>query len=158
MAREFRSLVNRKKTFKVDWESQVTAQSFLTPIDGLPMVKTGDDLCAMISKSLSEAQIDLASGDTVAVTVSLIIGEQAVKGSAAKMMKELGKDVSLLGIARHYCGLIDGLVITAVDAGSAAKIENMGISVRLPQTLMSDVQSKIDVSKFCLNFASEFTR
>ena len=92
------------------------------------------------------------------VAVSPIIGGQAVKGPAAKMMKELGKDVSVLGIAQHYRGLIDGLVIDAVDAGSAAEIEDMGISVHVTQTIMSDVQSKIDLSKFCLDFASELTR
>ena len=72
MVLAFGSLVNRKKTFKVEWESQVTDQIVLTPIDGLPMVKTADDLCAMISKGLSEAQIDLASGDIVVVAQKII--------------------------------------------------------------------------------------
>jgi coenzyme F420-0:L-glutamate ligase/coenzyme F420-1:gamma-L-glutamate ligase len=36
------------------------------------MVKTSDDLCAIISKDLSEVQIDLASGDIVVVAQKII--------------------------------------------------------------------------------------
>ena len=92
------------------------------------------------------------------VAVSPIIGGQAVKGPAAKMMKELGKDVSVMGIAQHYHGLTDGLVIDNADAQLASQIEAMGISVRVTQTLMSDVKTKINLSKLCLDFANELSK
>ena len=39
----------------------------------------------------------------------------AIKGPAAKIMAELGAPASAVGIARHYAGLVDGLVIDTVD-------------------------------------------
>ena len=74
------------------------------------------------------------------------------------MMKELGKDVSVMGIAQHYHGLTDGLVIDNADAQLASQIEAMGISVRVTQTLMSDVKTKINLSKLCLDFANELSK
>ena len=50
------------------------------------------------------------------VAVSPIIGGKAIKGPAAKIMQELGNDVSVLSIAAHYQDLIDGLVIDIQDA------------------------------------------
>jgi len=50
------------------------------------------------------------------VAVTPIIGGKAIKGPAAKMMNELGLDVSAAAIARHYAGLIDGFIIDQTDA------------------------------------------
>lgn len=49
------------------------------------------------------------------VAVSPIIGGAAVKGPTAKLMRELGQEVSNASIAAHYHGLIDGLVIHSGD-------------------------------------------
>jgi LPPG:FO 2-phospho-L-lactate transferase len=49
------------------------------------------------------------------VAVTPIIGGKAIKGPAAKMMTELGLDVSGAAVARHYAGLIDGFVIDQAD-------------------------------------------
>ncbi len=49
------------------------------------------------------------------VAVSPIIGGQAVKGPAAKLMAELSMEVSPAGVARYYGSLIDGLVVDTVD-------------------------------------------
>ncbi len=50
------------------------------------------------------------------VAVTPIIGGKAIKGPAAKMMTELGLEVSGAAVARHYADLIDGFVIDQVDA------------------------------------------
>jgi LPPG:FO 2-phospho-L-lactate transferase len=50
------------------------------------------------------------------VGVTPIIGGKAIKGPAAKMMTELGLEVSGAAVARHYADLIDGFVIDQVDA------------------------------------------
>jgi len=50
------------------------------------------------------------------IAVTPIIGGKAIKGPAAKMMTELGLDVSGAAVARHYAGLIDGFVIDQADA------------------------------------------
>ena len=45
------------------------------------------------------------------VAVTPIIGGKAIKGPAAKMMTELGLEVSAAAVARRYLGLIDGFVL-----------------------------------------------
>jgi LPPG:FO 2-phospho-L-lactate transferase len=50
------------------------------------------------------------------VAVTPIIGGKAIKGPAAKMMTELGLEVSGAAVARHYADLIDGFVIDQADA------------------------------------------
>jgi len=67
----------------------------------------------------------LAGCTAPVIAVSPLIGGQAVKGPTAKLMRELGKEVGVGGIARCYAGLIDALLIDAGDrpAGPAQEIE-----------------------------------
>jgi LPPG:FO 2-phospho-L-lactate transferase len=53
--------------------------------------------------------------DAPVVAVTPIIGGKAIKGPAAKMMLELGLDVSGAAVARRYAGIIDGFVIDETD-------------------------------------------
>jgi LPPG:FO 2-phospho-L-lactate transferase len=53
--------------------------------------------------------------DAPVVAVTPIIGGKAIKGPAAKMMLELGLDVSGAAVARRYAGIIDGFVIDQAD-------------------------------------------
>lgn len=83
------------------------------------------------------------------VAVSPLIGGQAVKGPTAKLMAELGLAVSNATIARHYDGLIDGLLIDAGDAADA-----IGIAVHACPTLMRDMDDKRRVADQALAFAA----
>jgi LPPG:FO 2-phospho-L-lactate transferase len=49
------------------------------------------------------------------IAVTPIIGGKAIKGPAAKMMAELGLEVSGAAVARHYADIIDGFVIDRSD-------------------------------------------
>lgn len=49
------------------------------------------------------------------VAVTPIIGGKAIKGPAAKMMTELGLDVSGAAVAGRYTGLINGFVVDQAD-------------------------------------------
>jgi LPPG:FO 2-phospho-L-lactate transferase len=49
------------------------------------------------------------------VAVTPIIGGKAIKGPAAKMMTELGLEVSGEAVARRYADIIDGFVIDHAD-------------------------------------------
>ena len=51
------------------------------------------------------------------IAVSPIIGGDAVKGPAAKIMNELAIAPSWTSIARHYAGLAHGLLIDISDQG-----------------------------------------
>jgi LPPG:FO 2-phospho-L-lactate transferase len=72
------------------------------------------------------------------VAVSPIVGGEAVKGPAAEMLRSLGHEVSALGIARLYRGLIDTLVIDFADAKLAPYIENLGIQTLVLDSMMRD--------------------
>ena len=100
----------------------------------------------------------LIAADAPIVAVSPIVGGQALKGPAAKMMAELGIDVSVLGIARHYHELLDGLIIDQIDANLAPKIEAMGLKVHVTETIMSDLKSRIDLASATLAFTNELAQ
>ena len=90
------------------------------------------------------------------VAVSPIIGGAAVKGPAAKMMRELGFDVSSKSIAAHYRGLVDALVIDLTDAALKPAIEAMGIQVRVAQTLMRSPEDRRALGDVCVEVARAF--
>ena len=92
------------------------------------------------------------------VAVSPIIGGKAVKGPAAKMMAELGAESSALGIARHYLGLIDGLVIDDADRDLADGIEKLGIRVHVTDTIMRDAAGRQRLAAQTLGFAQSLPR
>jgi LPPG:FO 2-phospho-L-lactate transferase len=73
------------------------------------------------------------------LAVSPIIGGQAVKGPAAKMIHEMGLEISPLTIAKHYGGLLDGFV---VDERDAMLSDNFDLPILVTQTLMTDLPSK----------------
>jgi LPPG:FO 2-phospho-L-lactate transferase len=57
----------------------------------------------------------IQQSDAPVVAVTPIIGGKAIKGPAAKMMAELGLDVSGAAVARRYAGIIDGFVMDEAD-------------------------------------------
>ena len=71
------------------------------------------------------------------VAVSPIIGGAAVKGPAAKMMRELGFKPTALEIARHYGHTVDHWVIDRQDATLAGAIERLRKRVVITDTLMT---------------------
>jgi len=89
------------------------------------------------------------------VAVTPIVGGNAIKGPAAKMLAELGHDVSALGVARYYKGLIDGFVLDARDAALAPKIEALGMRVRMADTMMRNDEDKRRLAATTLEFVDE---
>lgn len=78
------------------------------------------------------------------VAVSPIVGGQAIKGPAAKIMPELGVEPSALAVAQHIAGRIrlDGFVLDALDAHLAADVAALGITPLVTDTIMRDAASK----------------
>ena len=89
------------------------------------------------------------------VAVSPIIGGKAVKGPAAKMMAELGYQVSSLTVAKKYRGLIDGMVIDLADADLAGEIEALGMTVKTTRTLMLDPEDSAALAVETMKFAQQ---
>ncbi len=92
------------------------------------------------------------------VAVSPIVGGKAIKGPAAKMMAELGVEVSALGIARHYQRLVDGLVIDEADRAHASAIKALGIAVHVTDTIMRDGDARRRLAEATLGFARTLRR
>ncbi len=92
----------------------------------------------------------LAACRAPVVAVSPVIGGRAVKGPTAKMMAELGLEVSSRTIAERYAGLIDGLVLDAADAG---EISAIALPCLPTATLMSDEADKRRLAQDVLAFA-----
>lgn len=70
------------------------------------------------------------------LAVSPIVGGQAVKGPAAQILKTLGHEVSALGVARLYQGLVDVMVIDAADAALAPAVRDLRLDVLVTDTIM----------------------
>jgi LPPG:FO 2-phospho-L-lactate transferase len=88
------------------------------------------------------------------VAVSPIVGGRALKGPAAQMLATLGHEVSALGVARLYAGLIDGLVIDDVDRELAPAIELAGPRVLVTATVMGGEADRRRLATEVLDFAA----
>jgi len=92
------------------------------------------------------------------VAVTPIVGGQAIKGPAAKMLAELGHDVSALGVARYYKDWVDGFVLDAQDAMLAPEIEALGLKVRVCDTMMRNDDDKRRLAAEVLEFVDELAK
>ena len=99
------------------------------------------------------AALDARQRPRVAVTP--IVGGQAIKGPAAKMLAELGHDVSALGVARYYKEWVDGFVLDAQDAALADDIAALGMRVRVADTMMRNDADKRRLAAEVLDFVDE---
>jgi len=94
------------------------------------------------------------------VAVSPVVGGAAVKGPTAKMLSELGFEVSAATVARHYaeCFRLDGYVLDDADAALAPAIEAAGTAAVVTGTLMTDLDTKIAVARTVLSLADRLAR
>ncbi|CAN5363559.1 2-phospho-L-lactate transferase [soil metagenome] len=95
----------------------------------------------------------LGRSKAVKIGVSPIIGGQALKGPADKMLKTLGHESSALGVAKIYAGLLDGFVIDQVDAELLPQIEALGLPAIALQSIMGDAEDRQRFALEVLDFA-----
>jgi LPPG:FO 2-phospho-L-lactate transferase len=86
------------------------------------------------------------------VAVSPIVGGAAIKGPAAKMMRELGQMVSPLTVADHFVGLLDGFVLDHADGEIAGAVQ---LPTLVTATLMTDLASKTQLAQEILAFGAQ---
>ncbi|MGP0090927.1 MAG: 2-phospho-L-lactate transferase [Xanthobacteraceae bacterium] len=84
------------------------------------------------------------------IVVSPIVGRQAVKGPTAKMMRELGLGVDVVGVADHYRDIIDGYVIDDRDQGDTATLD---LPILVTGTLMQTLADREALARSILDFA-----
>ena len=83
----------------------------------------------------------------VRVAISPIIAGQVVKGPAAKMMTTLGYEVSALGVAKIYDGLVDLFVLDEQDRALAPRVEALGMRVLVTDTMMTSMERKAELAR-----------
>ena len=88
------------------------------------------------------------------VAVTPIVGGQAIKGPAAKMMLELGMDASPVGVAGHYQDLLTGFVLDRQDEALKTTIAfDLGIRTLVADTIMSTDADRTRLAREVLEFA-----
>jgi LPPG:FO 2-phospho-L-lactate transferase len=95
-------------------------------------------------------QAAIRQSDAPVVAVTPIIGGKAIKGPAAKMLAELGLEVSGAAVARRYAGIIDGFVIDETDP-----IPELlpGVTFFSAATLMNSADDRLRLAQAVLHAA-----
>jgi LPPG:FO 2-phospho-L-lactate transferase len=100
----------------------------------------------------------LAEATAPRIAVSPIVGGKALKGPADKMLVTLGHEVSSVGVARLYQGLIDGLVIDEQDRELKNEIESLGVRVLVTQSIMGGPDDRKRLALETLAFGRSLQR
>jgi LPPG:FO 2-phospho-L-lactate transferase len=89
------------------------------------------------------------------VAVAPIVGDQAVKGPTAKMMRELGLKVGAETVAERYADLLDGYVI---DDGDASLLTTLPIPTIAAKAVMVSLADREQLAKMTLALADDISR
>ena len=72
------------------------------------------------------------------VAISPLVGGRALKGPADRLLRELGHDDSVVGVARLYAPFAGTLVVDTVDAQHADAVRAAGLRCVVTDTIMRD--------------------
>jgi LPPG:FO 2-phospho-L-lactate transferase len=86
------------------------------------------------------------------IAVSPLVGNQALKGPAAKMFREMGIEPNPSAVAAHYGHLLKGFVIDHKDQLELEKIQRWRIIGLLSNIVMKDVPDRIRLAEEVLEF------
>jgi LPPG:FO 2-phospho-L-lactate transferase len=76
------------------------------------------------------------------LAISPIVGGQALKGPAARMMKSMGMASSALQVARLYEDFLDIFVLDHADRSLAPAVEALGLRAVVTNTIMTGLRRK----------------
>ena len=85
------------------------------------------------------------------VAISPIVGGDALKGPAARMLRELGHEASAAGVAAHYRTVAGTMVIDTVDAALADPIAALGVVPVVTDTIMRDPATSAALARTVLD-------
>ena len=102
------------------------------------------------------ALLEAARGRGVRIAaVSPLVGGRALRGPADRMAVTLGGEASATGIARHYAGLVDTLLVDDADAAEAPAIAALGVAPVVLPTVMTDDASRAALAAAAIAAALE---
>lgn len=84
------------------------------------------------------------------VAISPIIAGAPVKGPADKLLRGLGLEVSAYSVAKLYSDFLNTFILDVADSVEKDKIEKLGIEVKVANTLMKNLETKIALAKTVL--------
>jgi len=88
--------------------------------------------------------------DAKRVAISPIIAGAPVKGPADKLLRGLGFEVSAYSVAKLYSDFLDTFILDTADAAEKDKVEKLGIEVKVTNTLMKNLETKIALARAVL--------
>ena len=88
------------------------------------------------------------------IAVSPIVGGKALKGQAAKMLRELNYASSALAVAEYYRDILDVFVIDHADADQISAIAELDIAVHATTSVMRSLDDRVRLAGEVLQFAS----
>jgi LPPG:FO 2-phospho-L-lactate transferase len=91
----------------------------------------------------------LQSAAAPVVAVSPLVGGQAVKGPTAKLMAELGLEVTVEAVARHYGDVIDGMLVDERDPPA-----ELAVASARADAMMRTLDDRIRVAQAALDLAA----
>lgn len=89
------------------------------------------------------------------VAITPIVGNRAIKGPTAKIMRELGLEVSAETVMRYYADVIDGFVVDSSDSDAAAELS---VPTLAANTVMVTLDDRIRLAAQALDFARDLRR
>lgn len=99
--------------------------------------------------SVGEMRLLLKKIRAPKVAVAPIVGGKALKGPAAKMMREMGYPVTPVTIAAHFDDVLDGFVLDREDEAAAP---HMRLPTLVTDTIMHTLDDKIRLARETLDF------
>jgi LPPG:FO 2-phospho-L-lactate transferase len=84
------------------------------------------------------------------IAISPIIAGAPIKGPADKMLRGVGLEVSACSVAKLYADFLDTFILDVADSAEKDKIEELGIEVRVTNTIMRTLEDKIQLAKTVL--------
>lgn len=101
-------------------------------------------------RALPDVDELLAARRERVVAVSPIVGGAALKGPADRMLRELGIEPSVVGVAQLYASIAGALVVDPADADLAPAVEAAGMRCIVEPSIMSSPARARALAAACL--------
>jgi LPPG:FO 2-phospho-L-lactate transferase len=96
----------------------------------------------------------VASAPGLRLAVSPIVAGRALKGPTDKMLRSLGHEVTALGVARLYEGLVDRYALDEADAELGPALAELGMARAIGPTVMTTDAERAGLARFLLEAAA----
>jgi len=86
------------------------------------------------------------------VAISPLVAGKPIKGPADRLLGGLGIEVSAVGVAGLYRDFLDTFVIDTQDSQQKNRLEELGVSVIVTDTIMSDMEKSIALAQTVMEY------